>query len=94
MSFGSRGPNEFFSQIRHRNAMKEIAREDAVQVLGMAMSTRSVRENGELLFISNVFYKLWHISACCFTSISRAWPPDKRKYLSPARSQIFAMEKK
>ena len=32
MRFGSRGPSEFFlSQIRHRNALIEIAREDAVQ---------------------------------------------------------------
>ena len=32
MRFGSRGPSDFFfSQIRHRNALIEIAREDAVQ---------------------------------------------------------------
>ena len=30
MRFGSRGPSEFFSQIRHRNALTEIAWEDAV----------------------------------------------------------------
>ena len=34
MRFGSRGPSEFFSQIRHRNALTEIAWEDAVQGLG------------------------------------------------------------
>ena len=39
MRFGSRGPSEFFSQIRHRNALTEIAWEDAVQGLGMAMYT-------------------------------------------------------
>ena len=39
MSFGSRGPSEFFSQIRYRNAFTEIAWEDAEQGLGMAMST-------------------------------------------------------
>ena len=40
MRFGSRGPSEFFfPQIRHRNALIEIAREDAVQ--GMY---RTVRE--------------------------------------------------
>ena len=33
------------------------------------------------------------ISSCCFPSISRARPPKNRKVLSPARSQIFSMEK-
>ena len=57
MRFGSRGPSEFFSQIRHRNALTEIAWEDAEQGLGMAMSTVGTEKNKELLFISNVFYK-------------------------------------
>ena len=40
MRFGSRCPSEFFSQqIRHRNALPETAWEDAVQGIGMAMST-------------------------------------------------------
>ena len=38
MRFESRGRSEFFSQIRHRNALSEIAWEDAEQGLGMAMS--------------------------------------------------------
>ena len=33
MRFGSRGPSEFFPQIRHRNAFTEIAWEDAEQGL-------------------------------------------------------------
>ena len=37
MRFGSRGPSEFFSQIRHRNAFTEIAWEDAEQGLGMVI---------------------------------------------------------
>ena len=49
MRFGSRGPSEFFSQIRHRNALTEIAWEDAVQGLGMAMSTVASEKNRELL---------------------------------------------
>ena len=57
MRFRSRGTNEFFSQIRHRNALNEIAREDALQGLGMAMSTVASEKNRELLFIGNVFYK-------------------------------------
>ena len=56
MHFGSRGPSEFFSQIRDRNALNEIVWEDAVQGLGMAMSTVASVENRELLFIGNVFY--------------------------------------
>ena len=45
--FGSRGPSEcFFSQIRHRNALPEIAWEDPVQGIAMAMSS-----------FTKVFYK-------------------------------------
>ena len=36
MRFGSRGPSEFFSQIRQQNAFTEIAWEDAEQGLDMA----------------------------------------------------------
>ena len=57
MRFGSRGPSEFFSQIRHRNALTEIAWEDAIQGIAMAMSTVAAEKNRELLFIGNVFYK-------------------------------------
>ena len=52
MLFGSRGPSQFFSQIRHRNALTEIAWEDAVQLvqgLGMAMYTLASEKNRELL---------------------------------------------
>ena len=41
--FGSRGLTECFSKIRHRNALTEIAWEDAVQGLGGNVY-RSVRE--------------------------------------------------
>ena len=51
-----------------------------IQELDMAMSTVALEKNRELLFIGNVFYKQWHISACCFTSISRARPLENRKY--------------
>ena len=82
--FGSRGPSEFFSQIRHRNALTEIAWEDVEQGLGMAISTLASEKNMELLFIGNVFYKQWHLEGT--TSL-------KSQILIPARSQIFAMEK-
>ena len=65
MRFGSRGPSDhvttFFSQIRHRNALTEIAWEDAVQGIGMAMFTVASEKNRELLFIGNVFSKQWHL---------------------------------
>ena len=48
MRFGSRGPSEFFSQIRHRNALTEIAWEGVVQALGMAMSTVASEKNREM----------------------------------------------
>ena len=60
MRFGSRGPSESFfsSQIRNGNVLNEIAWEDAVQGVGMAMSTvASEKTDRELLFIGNVFYK-------------------------------------
>ena len=47
----------FFCQIRQRNALTEIAWEDAEQGLGIAMSTVPLAKNGELSFIGNVFYK-------------------------------------
>ena len=54
----------FSAQIRHRNALTEIAWEDAEQglgILGIAMSTVASEKNRELLFIGNVFYKQWHL---------------------------------
>ena len=41
-----RGPSEFSSQIRHRNALTEMAWEDAEQGLGMAMSTLASDKTG------------------------------------------------
>ena len=69
MRFGSRGPSEFSSQIRHRNALTEIAWEDAVQRIGMAMSTVASEKNRELLITC---FTNSDISAFCFTSISEA----------------------
>ena len=51
--FGSRGPK----RVREGNALTEIAWEDAVQGLGMAMSNVASEKNREMLFIVNVFYK-------------------------------------
>ena len=80
MRFGSRCPSEFFSQqIRHRNALPEIAWEDTVQGIGMAMSTVESEKKQGMLIIDKVFYNI-DISACCFTSISRARPPENHKY--------------
>ena len=44
-------------RVRHRNALTQIAWENAVQGLGMAMSTVASEKNREMLFIGNVFYK-------------------------------------
>ena len=48
MRFGSRGPREIFSQIRHRNALTEIAWEDSVQGLGSNVY-RSVMEKQRIV---------------------------------------------
>ena len=54
---------------------------------------RSVREKqGIVVYRKRVLQSVTSLG-CCFTSISRARPPVNRKFLSPARSQIFAMEK-
>ena len=85
MRFGSRGPSKFFSQIRHRNALTTIAWEDAV----------ASEKNRELLHGIVVYRRrvLQTVTSLRVASISRAQPPENLKYLSPARSQIFAMEK-
>ena len=90
MRFGSPGPSEFFSQIRHRNALTEIAWEDAKQGLGMAMSTVATEKNRELLFI-----------ATCFTNgdipFSLVFQGDdllkKTLILIPSKNPDFAMGK-
>ena len=62
MGFGGPARSErVFPEIRHRNALIEIAWGGAVQGLGMAMSTVASEKNRKLLFISNGFYKELHI---------------------------------
>ena len=61
MRFGSPGPSECFSQIRHWTVLTEIVWEDAEHELGMAMSIVASEKNRELLFIGNVFYNQWHL---------------------------------
>ena len=72
MHSGSRGPTEFFffsPQVCHRNASTKIAKEDAVQGLGMAMSTVvSETETGNCCLSAKCFTNS-DISARCFTSI-------------------------
>ena len=86
MLFGSRGPSEFFSQIRHRNALTEIAWEDAVQLvqgLGMAMSTLASEKNRELLQGIVVYRKcvLQTVTSLRVVSlVFRGTPPENHKY--------------
>ena len=72
MRFGSRGPSEFFSQIRHRNALTEIAWEDAV----------ASEKNRELLHGIVVYRRrvLQTVTSLRVASISRARPPENLKY--------------
>ena len=46
MRFGSRGPSDFFSQIRHRNALTEIAWKDAAQGLGHDVYRSVIEKQG------------------------------------------------
>ena len=75
MRFGSRGPSEFFSQIRHRNALREIAWEEAV----------TLEKNRELLHRIVVYRRrvLQTVTSLRVASISRARPPENLKYYSP-----------
>ena len=72
MRFGSRGPSEFSSQIRHRNALTEIAWEDAV----------ASEKNRELLHGIVVYRRrvLPTVTSLRVASILRARPPENLKY--------------
>ena len=72
MRFGSRGPSEFFSHIRHRNALTEIAWEDAIES----------EKNKELLHGIVVYPRrvLQTVTSLSVASISRARPPENLKY--------------
>ena len=72
MRFGSRGPSVFFSQIRHRNALTEIAWEDAV----------ASGKNRELLQGIVVYRRrvLQRVTSLRVASILRARPPENLKY--------------
>ena len=50
-------PSECFFSDTPPKCLLEIAWEDAVRGIGMAMSTVASEKNRELLFIGNVFYK-------------------------------------
>ena len=72
MRFGSRGPSEFFSQIRHRNALTKIAWEDAV-----------ASEKNRKLLHGIVNYRLRilkTVTSLRVATISRARPPENLKY--------------
>ena len=64
MRFGSRGPSEFFSQIRHRNALTEIAWEDAIQGLGGNVYRSVIEKQGivaEIVVYRQRVYKQGHL---------------------------------
>ena len=66
-------------RVRHRNVLTEIAWEDSVQGLGMTMFTAVSEKNREMLFIGTCLTNS-DVSGCCFTSVSRARPPENCKY--------------
>ena len=67
-------------RVRHRNALTEIAWEDAVQGLGMAMSTVASEKTAGKCCLSATCFTNSDISACGFISVLRARPPENRKY--------------
>ena len=72
MRFGSRGPSQFSSQIRRRNALTEIAWEDPV----------SSEKNRELLHGIVVYRRrvLQTVTSLRVASILKARPPENLKY--------------
>ena len=88
MRFGSRvRASFFFSDTPPRLRGKTTYRDQAQQCLPQRQ-----RKIGNYCLPATCFTNS-DISACCFTSTSRARPPENLKYLSPARTQTFAMEK-
>ena len=83
---GSPGPSDFFSQIRHRNALTEIAWEDAEQGPGLAMSTMLPWQ----LFIARCFTN-GDISGCVFSLVFQG--DDLLKIANVAKSQILLRKK-
>ena len=81
MRFGSRAPSEFFTQILHRNALTEIAWEDAVQGLGGNVYRSVIEKQGIVAGI--VVYRqrvLQTVTSLSFTSILKARPPENNKF--------------
>ena len=72
MLFVSHGPSEFFSQIRHRNALSEIAWEDAV-----VSEKNRASLNGIVVYRRRV---LQRVTSLRVASISRARPPENLIY--------------
>ena len=98
MRFGSLGPSDFFL---FSDTPPKYLERDCVgrHRTGTRLCNvyRSVGEKQGIVTrnycLSATCFTNSDISARCFTSISRAPPPENHKYQSPARSQIFAMEK-
>ena len=90
MRFGSRVRASFFF-LRYAT---EIAWEDDVQGLGIAMSTVASEKNRELLFTGNVFYKQWHLCVLFrqyFEGTTR--PPKKTQILILSKKPDFSYGK-
>ena len=77
MRFGSRGPSEFFSQIRHRNALTETAWEVAVQGLGGNKCRSVVEKQG---IVAGIVVYRQRVLLTVTSSISKARPPENRKF--------------
>ena len=90
MRFGSRGPSEFFSPIRHRNALTKIAWEEAEQGLGGNVYSSVIEKQGIVAGI--VVYWQRVLQTVTSLGVVSLRPPENHKFYSPARSLIFALE--
>ena len=80
MRFGSRGPSEFFSQIRHRNALTEIAWEDAVQGLGHNVYRSVIEKQGIVVYRQRVLQTVTSLGVLSLVFRRRQRPPENRKF--------------
>ena len=96
MRFGSRGLSEHFSDTPPKYLDRDcVGKHRTGTRLGNVY--RSIREKQGIVTrnycLSATCFTNSDIFARCFTSISRARPPENHKYQSPARSQTFPIEK-
>ena len=82
----------FFPQVCHRNALTEIAWEDAVQALGMAMSTVASEKNGIVVYQQRVLQTMTSLRVVSL--VFRGHDLLKITNINPQQEARFSLWKK